>query len=82
MINVCSHCFRLNPLSEGQCLYCSEDCQAMESADYSQFRQKQLAIAIREELRFQIETGGYPDLKIFEDCVNFSDSEDIIFARP
>ena len=82
MINVCRYCFRLNPLDKGECLYCAEDCQAMESADYSQFRQKQLEILRQEEEKFQAEIGDYPDLKVFEDCANLSSSEEVIFARP
>lgn len=82
MINVCSYCFRLNPLGETHCLYCADDCKAMESADYGQFRENQLEILKKEEERFQAENNQYPDWKIFEDYRMMSAEFDLMDARP
>lgn len=81
MINVCSQCFRLNPLDRQRCHYCQGECEKIHALAFSHFRLscQNGGKTGRKETMEEIEQ--YPDVLIFADCRNQAD-EEMIFARP
>jgi len=83
MINICSQCLKINPLSDNQCHYCQGICQPIKPLDFGQFcaqRQKKGEGKSQEK---EIDWEKlYPDLRLFADCCAMSDPFDLILARP